>query len=329
MVSLAASPDGSSVAAGSGSGAVWLYPADTLADPVRLDAGLTGPVGVAFSPDARRLATWGGAATASAPPSVLWWDVASQRPTGPAFGEAWPDPGGGLLADGVTLLLAQHHGEAGQPPTAVAWDLDAGTPSTAYPLPTGGLAGGLAVSPGGDFVALGVPAGTLVLAPRTGASHLVSGATGPLAVSADGRTLLTADPTGVGVWDVDAGVRRGAARTGAAPLAAAFSGDDRFASLGADSRAVVWELGTLTPAAEFAAPAGPAVRFGADGRILYTGGPGGLFAWDLSGARGVAARLAGTPPDVLACALAGRDLTEQEWRTFLPDRGYQHVCPGR
>ncbi len=29
-----------------------------------------------------------------------------------------------------------------------------------------------------------------------------------------------------------------------------------------------------------------------------------------------------------ACAIAGRNLTRQEWHEFLPERPFQAVCPG-
>jgi hypothetical protein len=40
----------------------------------------------------------------------------------------------------------------------------------------------------------------------------------------------------------------------------------------------------------------------------------------------------GTSDDVrtwkrFACQVAGRDLTQAEWRDLLPQRSYQHVCP--
>ena len=58
-----------------------------------------------------------------------------------------------------------------------------------------------------------------------------------------------------------------------------------------------------------------------------------MVAWDLTGSRGIATTLAGTTDGdagllTLACTLAGRDLTTQEWQTYLPDRPYQDVCPG-
>jgi hypothetical protein len=75
------------------------------------------------------------------------------------------------------------------------------------------------------------------------------------------------------------------------------------------------------------------VVFAADNRTLYSvGGNGTALAWDLTGSRSVATILAGTVDSdpallTLACRLAGRDLTIDEWHTYLPDRPYQDVCP--
>jgi WD40 repeat protein len=58
--------------------------------------------------------------------------------------------------------------------------------------------------------------------------------------------------------------------------------------------------------------------YSADGRRLIGGeGGGGIVQWDLDPSTWVAA----------ACRMAGRDLTPAEWRTILPDRPPQKVCP--
>jgi hypothetical protein len=71
-----------------------------------------------------------------------------------------------------------------------------------------------------------------------------------------------------------------------------------------------------------------ALRFAPDGRTLYTAGPGGLYAWDLTGTRGLRTRVtddASLP--ALACVIAGRELSADEWRTYLPGQPYRHICP--
>jgi hypothetical protein len=48
--------------------------------------------------------------------------------------------------------------------------------------------------------------------------------------------------------------------------------------------------------------------------VMYVSGDG--FAWDVT--------LAGWERQ--ACAVAGRDLTRDEWDEFLPERSYERVC---
>jgi hypothetical protein len=74
------------------------------------------------------------------------------------------------------------------------------------------------------------------------------------------------------------------------------------------------------------------VSFTPDAQTLVTVGAGGaVLAFDLTGTRGVAASIAAAGSEsalvTLACGLAGRGLTSDEWRTFLPDRPFQHICP--
>jgi hypothetical protein len=72
------------------------------------------------------------------------------------------------------------------------------------------------------------------------------------------------------------------------------------------------------------------VQFGADRTMIYAIHDGAVLAWDLTGSRGAGARLAVDPQasQSLACALAGREMSPEEWRRFLPDRPYQRVCSG-
>ena len=363
VATIALSPDGSLLAAGTTGGPILLLRADTLAVTSTLDYPGHGPVnGLAFSPDGRRLVSWGGSHSSASvdAASVVVWDVGTGRPTGTAFGQVWPDTGGGLLADRVTLVLAQHGRDPQSPATLVAWNIEARTPSTAYPLPTSTVDTVL-VSPDGGWVAVASGGNTVVVDPLDGEQLLLTGAIVPLAFSPDGRYLLAGAGSTVQVWDLtvaqddDGGKRNGrgsAAAAAGAPIhlatpprtvvahrdqvtAAAWSGDGAsFATLGADGTAVVWGLASLSPVRSFAAGVtGTAdVTFAADNRTLFVlGSKGTVIAFDLTGSRGVGAALASTPDDdpallALACGLAGRGLTPEEWASYLPDRPFQQVC---
>jgi WD40 repeat protein len=345
MTAIALSADGRLLAVGLASGAVLVY----VSDPVSLDEGFGparrleypehGPVnGIAFTPDGKRMVSWGGAQTASTderPASIVVWDLASASPVGEAFGEAWPDAGGGLLADGVTLVLRQQHPADQRPPTIVAWNIDARTPSTAYELPTGPV-GALTVTPDGETVIVSTSARTLILRPASGATAQLSGMDNANVLSPDGTTLLVPDRADVVLRDANTGTRRGEGRRHADDvLATAWAPDGRtFASVGADGLAVVWDATTRRPRATFTGHSKPLrlVAFATDGRTLFTAGEDGmLLAWDLTNTRGLGARLENnTDPREWtrsACALAGRDLTPEEWRRHVPSHPYEPVCP--
>ncbi len=344
MTAMALSPDGRLLAVGLASGSVLLY----VSDPVSIDEGFGpprrleypghGPVnGIAFTPDGQRMVSWGGqmAPAGERPASIVVWDVATASPVGDAFGEAWPDAGGGLLADGVTLVLKQRHPADERRPTIVAWNIDARTPSTAYELPTGPV-GALTVAPDGNSVIVSVASRTLIVRPTTGATTELSGVDKASALSPDGTTLLVPDGADVVQRDATTNARRGEARrhTGDV-LATAWAPDGRtFASVGADGLAVVWDATTRRPRATFTGHSKPLrlVAFATDGRTLFTAGEDGmLLAWDLTGTRGLGARLESNTDSRewirSACALAGRDVTPEEWRRHVPSVPYEQVCP--
>ena len=338
ITAVAASADGDTLAVGSGDGGVRLLDARTLRDAgKRLTYPGGGPVrGLAYTPDGRRLVAWGGDGDGE---GIVVWDAASGRTEGAPFGQASPDAGG-LLADGVTLLVG--YPDAGK---AVAWSIEARTPSTAYELPSAPV-DALVLSPDGRLVAFGTDDGTVVFEPRTGETVRLADARRPSSISPDGRTLLAVRGEDVEIWRVGSRGRRTEARrhTGEV-LATAWSPDGRsFASVGADGLVVVWAADTgggpeglgggnieARPRHVFTGHAGPvrSATFTADGRAVMSVGRDGLaLLWDLSGSRGLAARATGSGDiRALACAMAGRDMTLDEWRRFLPDRPYQHVCP--
>jgi hypothetical protein len=60
-------------------------------------------------------------------------------------------------------------------------------------------------------------------------------------------------------------------------------------------------------------------RFDPDGKHLLTEYQSGqAYLWDVDPAAW----------EARACQVAGRNLSQDEWREFLPDRPYQPVCPG-
>ncbi len=115
-------------------------------------------------------------------------------------------------------------------------------------------------------------------------------------VSPDGLTLLVAEGSDVGVWDVGGatgsaeiagGSRRGVARqhTGSV-LTMVWGADSRtFATTSDDRTTIVWDAATLRPIEVFSGTPGRQVQVGysADGRSLYTAGQDGcVYLWDLT-----------------------------------------------
>jgi DNA-binding SARP family transcriptional activator len=335
VTAIALSPDGGTIAVGSSDGSVSLVSAGALGAAVsaatRLEHAGRGPLGgLHFLPDGRRLVGWasGGSGRAG---GIAVWDVATGALVAQPFGEVSSGATGALLADGATLVLAQ----GGPEPVTVAWSLDARTPSTAYDLPPT-PARGLAASPDGSRLVWGTEWGAIIVDPSMGGARTLAGPAHPVALSPDGETLLTSEGGVLIAWDVGSGTRVGEARRHSGDvLAAAWSASGRaFASTDADGMIVVWDAQQLRPTHVLTGSRSPVrlARFSADGQALYTAGDdGALLAWDLTGKRGAGTKLDGaaTPAALagLACALAGRDMTRDEWARHLPDRPYRHVCP--
>jgi hypothetical protein len=324
---VAVSPDGSLIAAGSANGTILLLHAPSLNTKQRLTypgrvAGLT------FTPDGRQLLAWGdpGAESTGA---ILVWDIESGTLVGTAFGQSTGTAarsGGGVLADGDTVLLAR----PGAAP--VAWSLSARTPSTAYPFPST-PASTVLVAPDGSAVLLGAGDSATVITIPSGHTSQLTGVGQPLALTASGRTLLSTHDGVVDVWDVATGTRTGEVTVSAAMLAGAWSADaSAFAVGGQDGTIVVYDARRLTATLTLSGDRLPihTVHFGPDGHTLYTSGDSGaLMAWDLTRPAGEAAAASTEDSSQLlahACRLAGRDLTPAEWATEIPGYPYRQVC---
>jgi WD40 repeat protein/class 3 adenylate cyclase len=190
-------------------------------------------------------------------------------------------------------------------------------------------------SPDGTSIAAVREDGTvLVYEARTGRLERtlhMEGATGltfeTAAFAPDGRTLATGSWAGiVQFWDWASGAQIGhPTSVAASPVASiAFSPTgETFATAGtSDGLAKLWTAKTRQ---QFGAtfPGNPgqwgSARYTPDGSkliVVYQDGKG--FVWPLSG-RAWADH---------ACAVAGRNLTREEWSRFVGGRRYLHVCPG-
>jgi WD40 repeat protein len=218
----------------------------------------------------------------------------------------------------------------------VAWNIDARTPSTAFSLPTSTV-DSLVVAGDGRRLAYGASGDTIVLTLVDGKSRILPGASTPLAFSPNGQWLLAASGAQLFVWDLAAAtpMPRTVLAHREQVLGAAWAPDGAsFATVGTDGSAVIWSLDALSPLRSINVGTAPmtGVSFTPDARTLITVGAGGaVLAFDLSGSQGLAARLAEARSDsalvALACGLAGRGLTVEEWKSLLPDRSFQHICP--
>jgi WD40 repeat protein/DNA-binding SARP family transcriptional activator len=305
ILTQAVSPDGRLIAVAGVSGTIRVMDAATLRPIVTL-AYPGGPVrGTSFTPDSKRLVTWGGdSANGSSgrmvpATNMLVWDLDSKQPVGPPFGLPLPMDGG-ILADGRTVVVHQLYtappnATAAQlaapiPERAVAWDLQTRQQSQLVHLPD---TTATVVNVSGDRrkVLVDGPDGIAVLDPFSGSTRLLPGVHGFPALSPDGHTVAVADPhdADIAVWDLATGQRKGLARRHTAPVAyLAWSPDGSTFASAADALAVVWEASTLTPRLVLAGHAGhvASVGYSPDGRTVYTSGQDGmLLQWDVTGSR--------------------------------------------
>ena len=95
----------------------------------------------------------------------------------------------------------------------------------------------------------------------------------------------------------------------------AWSADGAFIASAGEGSVSVWDGRTGAFLGAAAAPDG-AVAFTEDSKVLIAARDGSVRTWDPRPSAWVAA----------ACRMAGRDLTEAEWRSYLPDRDYAPVC---
>src|SRR5690606_19524328 len=128
----------------------------------------------------------------------------------------------------------------------------------------------------------------------------------------------------VGVWDTATGAQVGNwMRVEGPPWDAAFSPDGRmFAYASQENTLSLWDV-------RHGRRIGPPVGLTGSARsVAFADGSAEVLA---VGRGGRLTRLPTTVPALAetVCLRAGRSMTREEWRRYLPDRPYEPVCPPR
>lgn len=154
-------------------------------------------------------------------------------------------------------------------------------------------------------------------------------ATAPLAMSRDGRIVVTGDAfngigeDGMSVWQFDGDDLVEQQLTHRTPVTAAtFSPDDRLLAVGgADYAVQLFDTASWQPVADPLAlhhDLVSSLAFSPDGKLLASGSEDGTI------------RLWAAPSTWIehACSLAGRNLSQVEWEQYVPPGGrYVRLCP--
>ncbi|WP_405145478.1 helix-turn-helix domain-containing protein [Sphaerisporangium sp. NBC_01403] len=322
VTALAFGPDGTTMATAGADGSARLWDTSDRR-PGRLPLpGLAGPVAMAaFSPGGKALAVRGQDRT------VRLWDTATRRPIATPLTS---------LPEGVSALAMSRDGgtlaTGGEDGTIRLLDTATGRPID-VPLPPGaGPVAALQFSPDGRTLAVArdrtvqlwdVAGRGPIGAPLAGHIGTVEG----LAFSPDGALVATADSDGAArLWDLAGRRPGGGPLTGhSGPVAAvAFSPDGTvLATAGEDNSIRLWDMATHraigAPLVNDAGSVAALAYFDDGATLASIGENGGVHLWS-----------AGLPSDPFTaiCAMAGRSLTPEEWRRYVPGQDYEETCPG-
>jgi WD40 repeat protein len=285
------SPDGRRLAVAGNDQVAYVWNLDNLgAAPIALTGHDEPVTDLAFSGDSRIIMT------SSADGTAQLYNLAASNPGRPS---SFLNPRAPLTATALSPN-GQRAVTAGQDGALHVWTVsNAGFTSGPQVLNTGGVAA-LAIDPGNRWIVAGGQDGTVRLW-RLGAStaqFTLAGHTGAitaLAFSADGGRLVTSSADGTArVWDLNAGnpsvgPRVLRAHEGRVDAAALSANGQRLVTGGDDTSARDWDLAAPPPSAD-TLPQDPQ-------------------------------SLAG-----LACAAAGRDLTQEEWDQYFEGKPYEPTC---
>ncbi|MSP13656.1 MAG: hypothetical protein EXR62_11960 [Chloroflexi bacterium] len=279
VYSVAFSPDGKTLA--SGSGTIILWDVATGHPLGQLKAERTSPwASVAFSPDGKTLASGSGDGT------IILWDVATAQPLGsPLTGHKAGVFSVAFSPDGKTLASGSVDG------TVIFWDVAKGQPLGQPPTGHKGYMSSVAFSPDGKTLASGSGDGTVILWDVAKDQLLGSILTGhgnqvrSVAFSPDGKALVSGNGDGtVILWDVATRPPLGSSLTGHKGYVhgVAFSPDGKtLASGSGDGTVILWDMEKRQPLGfPLTGHKGQvrSVAFSPDGKTLASGSCGQVNA---------------------------------------------------
>lgn len=293
-------------------------------------------IDIAFSPEGHQLAT------GTREGNVILWDMASDPPLAKPLGKHQSfvkdlsfSPDGSLLAstapdDPVPLIL---------------WDLE-------NDPPTGRLLGkeveeldsyrDISFSPDGNTLALcgtgtyGARVTLWDVSERTLISHLATEkdnrAASCSAYTLDGRRLIAGGGSGLRIWETESYevLAEPATETTDPPRVQSFSlspNGQIVASVLLHDQVMLWDGVTgqkltvpvdLDMYGDIGTWGNDKIAYSPDGMQVAIVGDFGLLLWDMELEQWMDA----------ACRMAGRNLTPEEWRTYLREMPYQKTCPG-